>query len=240
MTGAGVSYVIGRSDTAAGGHDALLVKTSGAGAQAWAKTWNGPRSRSDEWDAVDLARSGGVIVAGTTDYLRAGDLVAARYASAGARQWLRTWSSPGSWADSTEDLAAAPDGSLWVGGIIDRQEGDLRTALVKWSASGKLLFARSIGSTRTAADLRAVTTDARGNAYIAGAVTTAGYGDWDLMAAKYAPGGQLLWRSTEGFGATSQEGLDDIVLGGAGFLYACGTAGWDREDSKGAVVKIRR
>ena len=241
VTGAGDSYVAGMSRTAAGVMDALLVKTSASGDQAWAKLWDGPQGRLDEWAAVELAPGGGVVVAGTTGSSRAGDFAAARYSSAGAQTWLRTWSSAGRWYDEVRDLAVAGDGSAWVAGATDRDEGDMRAALVKWSAAGRQMFVRPLGTRRIAAELSAITLDGDGNAYVAGSVQATGAGGgWDLLAARYARGGSRLWFSSAGFGADSQDGFDAIALGGPGFVYACGTAGWEGPDSRGVVVKVRR
>jgi hypothetical protein len=240
VTGAGACYVVGDSAADGGRRDALLVRTSASGGQAWVRTWNGPRNGNDEWATVALAPAGDVIVAGTEDYSHGGDMVAARYSSAGKRVWLGSWSS-GRYLDQAEDLAVASDGSVWVGSTIDREEGDVRTALVKWSATGTRLFARTIGSRRTAAELHGVTVDGCGNAYVAGAIIRIGRdAGWDMLVAKYGRGGDRRWLSTAGFRGDSQEMLYDVVLGSPGFLYACGTAGWEGIHSRGAVVKLRR
>lgn len=240
VTSGGVCYTIGVSNPVNGKADALLVKTTATGAQAWAKRWNGPKDRNDEWNSVALSRSGSVCVAGTTNALGAADIVAARYSSAGKRLWLRTWGSRGGQKDYAKDLAVARDGSAWVAGMTDRGEGDMRTALVKWSSSGKLRFARAMGSRKTSADLSSVIVDAHGDAFVAGNMITAGSGGWKLLAAKYAPSGKLGWRSLAAHNSGSDDLLYDMVFGGPGFLYGCGVVGSTGADSRGVLVKIRR
>ena len=239
VTPAGDCYVAGRSGGAPTAGDALLVKTSAAGEQAWARSWDGPAGRVDGWTCVQRAPGGGVVVAGTTDSTRRADFVAARYDDAGERAWLSTWSSPGRWYDELRDLAVAADGSVWAAGLTDRQEGDERGALVKWSAAGRQLFARSLGTPRIAVYLSAVTVDAKGDAYVVGSVTSLGSG-WDLLAAKYAKAGGRLWYTSSRIGTDSQDGLEAVALGGPGYVYACGTAGWEGPHARGVVVKIRR
>jgi hypothetical protein len=238
VTAAGACYAAGQIETghATNAFDGLLVKTSAAGVHGWASTWNGPLSLNDYWHRAKLTPKGGVIVAGTAN---SSDFAAARYTSAGHRQWARTWSSTGSWSDRCTDLAVARDGGVWVAGTTNREEGDWRAALVKWSASGHRLFARIMGTSTRSADLEAVTTDASGNAYVVG-TTDQVSGGWNLLAAKYAPGGRRLWRSTANCGPGSMDGLGGIALGGTGYVYAVGNAGWEKADSRGVVVKIRR
>jgi hypothetical protein len=238
VTGAGDCYVGGQTGSDYQHLDAVLVKTSASGSQLWAEVWSGPAGLSEWWSSVAPVRGGGVVVAGTTGYDGPSDFAAARYTSAGLRTWARTWSSPGSWGDRMYGLAAARDGSVWVGGSTDREEGDMRGALVKWSASGRRLFSRAVGSARVAAEVHGVTVDAKGNAYLGGAMMSGG-GGWDLLAAKYSPAGRRLWRSTAGF-AGSEDTLKAICLGGPGYVYAAGVAGWEGADSRGVVVKLRR
>ena len=226
VTEAGDCYVAGQSGGAPPAGDALLIKTSASGEQAWVRSWDGPKGRVDTWVGVELAPTGGVVVAGMTDSTRRGDFVVARYDGAGERAWLRTWSSPGQWYDEVRDLAVSADGSAWVAGLTDRQEGDERGALVKFSAAGRQLFARSLGTPRIAAHLSAVTVDEKGDAFVVGSVTSLGSG-WDLLAAKYAKDGTRRWYATARIGADSQDGLTAVALGGPGFVYACGTAGWE-------------
>jgi len=239
VTGAGVSYMIGESYAANGLPDALLVKTTATGHLAWAKRWNGPANRCDDWEAVALSRSGSVCVAGSTDYLGASDIVAARYSSTGKRLWLRTWGSEGGQRDYAKDLAVDGDGNAWVAGSTELGDGAMKTALVRWNAAGAGRFVRVIGSVTTTADLSAVTVDAQGNAFVAGTLFTVG-GGWDLLAAKYTASGKRSWRSTWGYGAGSDDLLGNVVLGGPGALYGCGTVGWNMADTRGVLVKIRR
>lgn len=242
VTSAGDTYLAGDISPGAHATDALLVKTTAAGAVAWARTWDDPAGKDDEWETVSLAPSGGVIVAGAQDFLGAGDLVAARYTAGGRLKWARSWSSPGSADDYAVDAAVDRDGGVWVGGITDRGapgSGDQRGALVKWSASGHRRFAKVIGTAARPAMLHALTLDASGSAYMAGSVSAAG-GGWDLLTAKYAAGGKRVWRSTATFGGNVKDSLDDIALGPAGYLFACGSLAWGAADSGATVVKLRR
>ena len=239
VTRAGDCYVAGRAETGAdsGTYDAILLRSTAAGVASWTKSWNGPRGGNDVWTSVELAPNGRVVVAGATHENGAADFACARYASSGKRLWARTWSSKGSWSDGCHGLAVSRDGSAWVAGTTSLQEGVWHGALVKWASSGKRLVSRSVGTAKTSADFEAVTVDAGGNAYVAGAISSSA---WNLMALKYSPAGRRLWSSTAGFGSGSMDTLESICLGPAGCLYATGNAGAVPSDTRGVVVKIRR
>jgi len=234
----GVSYVAGNTDNPAQPDEALLVKTTAAGAFAWAKTWGTGAVSHDEWWNVVIARSGAVLLAGeTTD--SDSDLVAAAYTTAGARTWVHTLNSGGTYDDYPEDSAVARDGSLWMVGYTQRAGGSPRGELLKWSAAGTVRFGHIIGTAARPVEVNALTLDGGGNAYVVGQVKAAG-GGTDALAMKYGPGGALRWRSSKAFAGKTQDTLDDVVLGAAGCLYGCGMVGEDIADARGLVVKLRR
>jgi hypothetical protein len=235
----GACYVGGDAKVAGQDSDAFLVKVNAAGVLAWSKTWDDPQGKDDMWWTVMPMRGGGVVAAGSAGDYGSADAVVVRYSAAGVAQWARTWSSPGAAYDEAVDAAVAGDGSVWVGVATDRGPGGDQGALVKWSAAGTHRFARTIGSSAKPARVRAVTLDESGNAYLVGALASAA-GGYDLLAAKYSAAGKLRWRSTAAFAGANSDGLDDVVLGGSGYLYACGSLAWDVANSRGVVAKIRR
>lgn len=232
-------YLAGDTEVVGQDSDALLFKVGATGALAWWKTWDDPQAGDDDWDVVRPMRGGGVVVVGSAGEYLSGDAVVARYTAAGLAKWTRTWSSSGTAGDQADDIAVAGDGSIWVGIATARGAGSDRAALVKWSASGAQRFARTIGSGTKPAQFRALTLDGSGNAYLVGALGSAG-GGFDALAAKYSAAGKLRWRSTAAFAGNKGDALDDVVLGGPGYLYACGSLAWDADNGRGVVVKIRR
>jgi hypothetical protein len=231
-------YVCGVTTQPGDDADALLVRITAVGALAWTRIWNDPSSKEDRWATVRPMR-GGVVVAGDVGEYGSADAVVMRYSAAGRPKWTRTWSSTGTADDRSADLAVDGDGSVWAAVATERGEGGYRGALVKWSAFGAKRFARTIGSAATPALLHALTLDQTGDAYVAGALAAAG-GGYDLLTARYSATGKLRWRSTAADAGANKDGLDDIVLGGAGYLYACGSLAWDAADSRAVVARIRR
>ena len=178
-------------------------------------------------------------VAGESGDYGSEDVVVQRYSAAGGTMWTRIWSSTGTADDRTTDAAVDADGNVWVGVETDRGADGYRGALVKWSATGAKRFERTIGSAAKPALPHAFTLDESGNAYVVGSLAAAG-GGYDLLAAKYSAAGKLRWRSSAASSGTNEDELDDVVLGGSGYLYACGVLAVDAADSRGVLVKIRR
>jgi len=239
VTGAGQCYAAGTTTVVGDDSNALLLKTGASGLLSWWRTWDDPQSKDDWWGTVRPMSGGGVVVAGAAGDYGSADAVVRRYSAEGVSRWTRTWSSSGTAQDEAVDAAVAGDGSVWVGVATDRGAGGHRGTLVKWSATGTRRFARTIGSSARPAELHALILDGSGNAYLAGALAAAGNG-YDLLAAKYSAAGKLRWRSSAAFAGKKKDGLNDVVLGGSGYLYACGTLAWDAANSRGVVVKIRR
>ena len=232
-------YVVGNTVVSGQDSDALLVKVSAAGTVAWSRIWDDPQGKDDSWATVRTMKGGGVVAAGATGDYGSGDALVGRYSATGLPKWTRTWSSSGTADDEAVDAAVAGDGSVWVGVATDRGAGGYRGALVKWSATGTRRFARTIGSGAKPALLHALTLDGGGNAYLAGARGSPA-GGYDLLAAKYSAGGKLRWQSSAAFAGKKSDSLDDVVLGGSGYLYACGSLASDAANSRGVVAKIRR
>ena len=235
----GVSYVAGNTNDLAQPDEALLVKTSASGAFVWAKTWGTGAVSHDDWLDVAIARSGAVLVAGETSDADDSDLVAASYTAAGARTWVHTLNSGGTYDDYLEDSAVARDGSLWMVGYTQRAGGSPRGELLKWSPAGVVAVGRIIGTATRPVELQSLTLDDHGNAYLAGDVKAVS-GGTDALAMKYAPGGALRWRSSTGFAGKTRDVLLDVVLGATGRLYGCGAVAEGDAQARGLVVAIRR
>jgi hypothetical protein len=239
VTGAGDCYAAGAATVSGHDSNALLVKSRASGLLAWGKTWNDAQSKDDRWATVNPMPGGGVVVAGAAGDYGSEDAVVRRYSATGQPKWTRFWSSTGTADDRAVDTAVAGDGSVLVAVATVRGTAGYRGALVKWSAAGTRRFARTIGSSAKPVLLYALTLDGSGNAYLSGALAAAG-GGYDLLATKYSAAGQLRWRSSAAYAGTNKDGLDDIVLGSSGYLYACGWMAWDAVNGRGVVVKIRR
>lgn len=238
VRGDGTSYAAGETEIS-GSTNALLVKTTAGGVQTWAKTWNGPKDRTDDWEAVALGLAGSIYVAGDTDYFDAADMTVAKYSKNGELLWARVWTTSGAGKDWAEGLAVDRDGNAWVAGFSDLASGFTRAALVKWSATGVRRFVRTIGSAAAPARFYAVVADAGRNAYVGGSIDNGATGGSDLLVAKYTSGGAFSWSSWFDYNG-GNDSANELILGDPTTLYAAGMFDINGADTLAALARLER
>jgi hypothetical protein len=88
-------YVTGKSFQSNKGYDIVTVKYNGSGSQQWAARYNGTNNSDDGGNEVKVDDNGNVYVTGFT---HAGtqklNYATLKYNTAGAQQWLKTFSNP--------------------------------------------------------------------------------------------------------------------------------------------------
>jgi hypothetical protein len=116
--------------------------------------------------------------------------VVLKYSRAGKQLWKRSYDS-GQGQDTPYGMAVDHHGNVIVAGTSE-MTGGYDGAVVKWSASGRRLWKRTIGS--TGLDLiGTVAVDAGNNVYVAGDI--AGGGGAAVLRS-YTPGGRERWRAS--------------------------------------------
>ncbi len=148
--------------------------------------------------------------------------------------------------DQVVDLAADPDGSVYVTGtftgVVDFDPGTGVTALTslgladiflaKYSAAGALVWAERVGGT-AADNVTSLARDPSGNLYVAGEFEGAAdfdpgpgsafltsLGGTDGFIAKFTSTGQLAWARR--FGGIAFDQVADVAVDAAGNVYAAG------------------
>ncbi|HTX69978.1 MAG TPA: hypothetical protein VMH50_12670 [Thermoleophilia bacterium] len=240
VTKAGDSYLVGQTATAPTGYDALLVKVTAAGGVDWARSYAGTNADSDAWETVDLARGGGVLVAGELDGTGDVSIVGvARYTSVGDRKWLGSWTMPPTIFMTVTAAAPTGSGGIWVAGYMRSAAGNYRGFVGKWNSAGSGGSGRVAGSAKHQVRYEGLVLDRAGNVYVTGTAKASASG-WNLLAAKYSPGCMPRWRTTASFGGKHDDELDQAVLGPSGTIYSCGLVREDTANSRAVVVRIRR
>jgi hypothetical protein len=240
VTGTGTCYAAGTIATAPDAADGYLVKLTG-GVRDWEQVWDGPAHKTDWWMGAALSPDGGVVLGGSTGLSGPADFVAAHYSDAGVVVWSDTHDVPGTYTtEYFNDLAVAADGTILVCGQSDDYLGDSdveRGVLVRWSAAGAKTVSM-LGSAKSPASFQAVTTDASGNAYVAGWLKRGASSDG--LAARYTPAGTRSWITYVSLTSSSWDVLEEVTLGPSGGLYAVGTLNEEARNSRGVALRIRR
>jgi uncharacterized delta-60 repeat protein len=191
---AGNCYVAGQSD-----EDFLTLKYDAAGAEQWARVFNGAG------DGVDTARA--IAVSDTDIYVTGSswngsnlDFLTLKYGDEGGLRWRAIYDAAET--DNAVAVATDPWGDVVVTGnsygTINYDEYGSDYLVVKYSPEGARLWTARYDGFMNAEDYpSALAVDAAGNIYVTGAsdYESPDSGVRQFATLKYAPDGRELWRS---------------------------------------------
>ncbi len=217
---AGAVYVAGQT-TRAGSRDLVVLKFSSTGELLWQR-FIGGASGPDKASALVLDRSGNVLVAGWNSRRGSGANAAlAKYTPAGKRLWLRTWDGAAHRADRGADVAVDRNGSaVVVGSTALARNSQTAGLLLKYSASGELLWVRRQSGGTHGDALTSVALGANGAVFAGGHTRYQGSGV-DALMVKYSAAGAEGWRWVV-TGKAGRDEIADVAVDGGGWVHAAG------------------
>ena len=246
-------YITGGTQSfGAGSVDVLLLKFDPQGDLLWSKTWGG--SSFDDGHDIAFDASGNVLVgAETYSYNPPNKDVSSgavlKFTPDGTLLWSRIWTSgvpmvSGPVYDGGYSVDVDSNGNIVLVGVTwDYNVSPNHNSIfvVKWDSSGNLLWNRNWAGTSedevsNTGGEKLVRFDPTGNIYIAGgtasACTSSNFStcDFDVLALKIDPNGNLLWSATwkpdAGYDYVTSLAFDmsggavsDIVLSGTKDVY---------------------
>ena len=236
--------------TSDGALDTFVVKYSPDGEVLWARSGGG--SRDVYGRAVAVGADGslylngffwGTATFGAHTIASVGsqeDLFLVKYSPDGDVLWAQR--QGGDRGDSSAASAGTSDGDLYVAGrfggtstfgdvTLTSVDNSTDCLLVKYTAEGEVLWARSGGGTDSDKYYGAAA-DADGNAFAVGffgetatfgpfTLTSAGFFEHDAVLAKYSPDGDVLW--VRGAGGVGNDFSLGASVDGAGDVYIVGS-----------------
>jgi hypothetical protein len=215
---AGSVYVAGRTRPTASVWDSALLKYDASGHLKWADTW-AASAQDDEMRAIALDAAGNVYVAGNG--VRSGDwdIFTAKYRPTdGVQQWA-TWYD-GSGYDSGFDIAVDHSGVSYVAGNTNNLAQPDEALLVKTSASGAFVWAKTWGTGAVSHDEWLDVAIARSGAVLVAGETSDA--DSDLAVASYTAAGARTWVHTLNSGGAYDDYLEDSAVARDGSLWMIG------------------
>jgi len=181
-----------------GDYDIWLLKINEVGDTIWTRTYGG---KNHDWGeaVVQTSDSGFLIVGGTKSFGSGGtDVWLIRTDSSGDTLWTRTFGGKGD--DWAEEVAQTTDGGFIIPGWTNSTpNGDFDALLIKYDASGNIVWSRTYGGTRDDA-AKSVQSTVDGGFLLAGLTKSFGAGSSDVWIIKTNQGGDTLWTRT--FGGT--------------------------------------
>jgi len=179
-----------------GNSDVWLVKTNKDGDTLWTKTYGG---KENDWGeaVVQTSDNGFLIVGGTKSYGNGGtDVWLIRTNSSEDTLWTRTYGGKGD--DWAEEVAQTTDGGFIVPGWTNSTpKGDFDALLIKYDASGNLVWSHTYGGDRVDA-AKSVVQTVDGGFLVAGLTMSFGKGSSDFWIIRTNQLGDTLWTRTFG------------------------------------------
>jgi hypothetical protein len=223
MDADGRVYVAGWCYHNATGSDAYVARFRASnGARRWTSWYRG--SGYDVAFGIAVTSGGSSYASGESDPVgRKGDALLVKTTAAGKRAWARRWSGKGDRMDNWERIALG-GGGVYVTGETDYL-GAGNLAAARYSAAGKLLWARTWGAANGHRDSPGgIAVDRGDNVWVAGSTRLTDTA-WQTLLIKWRPSGALRFSRVMG-SVTVPMALHDVAVDSGGNAYAVGT--WNR------------
>jgi hypothetical protein len=218
-------YVAGRSQSAAGADDLVLIKRATKnGKLLWARRYGGGAHLDDTAHAIAVDRSGNVTVVGYTQRSATDwDALAVSWRANGRRRFVRRIDGGAHGSDVAYDVVAAADGTVFLAGQATLPGGTAAALTARLSARGKKLWLkRYAGPAGTGAGARSIVARPGGGFYVGGACLQAATGQDGLVLRYTKKGRRTLFAVDTGAGGMTQQFLYDLAVASTGAVVGVG------------------
>ncbi|MEI6948949.1 SBBP repeat-containing protein [Paraflavisolibacter sp. H34] len=153
------------------------------------------------------------------------------------QEWERRYNATVDFSqDGANALALDAAGNVLVTGGMGGSESGMDVVVLKRSREGRLLWRKRYNGPANGNDQgTSITTDTRGNVYVAG--ISDGGANADILTLKYSPGGTLLWAARYNGPANHHDYAYAIGLDAPGNVYVAGESRPDNFTSDFATLK---
>lgn len=198
------------------GWDTYLVKLTPMGELIWGKTYGGTGDETT-WDII-VTQSGDIVSVGHSTSLGTPHRGAtiAKADTSGAIVWLTGVNDMNGTVDFYRVLETSTGHFLATGLLTTTANQDV-ILLCKFSASGTLLWSKTVGSAQND-EIMGLTETPDGHYLLAGLTNDVnGNGGSDFAAVKTDTSGTVIWKKN--YGGTGSDRLNDVVVIGAHYYF---------------------
>jgi uncharacterized delta-60 repeat protein len=222
--GDGNVFVVGTSKDTLTGNDLTLLKYNSIGELQWSKSYYSSQFNAvDKGIALTIDRDQFIFVTGfTTASDGTQDILIQKYNQQGDLVWTKIADGTSSLASSGQGIAVNSFGEIYVTGYLSVPGQNTDIIVLKYDASGELLWTNSINGGGNFEDKAwGIVVDEDGAAYITGFVYEA-TGGRDCYTAKYSSDGILVWSKTYNGTGNSTDKAWGIVVDTDGSVFITG------------------
>lgn len=230
LDASGNVYITGTTVNAAGNSDVITIKYNAAGTEQWVAKYHSSGTNGDYGNALETDALGNVYVAGTTN----ADGLLLKYNSAGIQQWAKSYNYMNG-SDMFKYIKIDASGNIYAGGEASHSPY-YDFALVKYNASGVVIWSKNLGSGNGHSKINGMALDGSGNIYVTGEYAVAP-GQTDYATVKYNSAGVQQWLSHY----SGADGLTDIpyaiAIDNNNNVYVTGSSSGTTTNKDFATVK---
>ena len=203
--------------TSSGIPSVILAKYNTSGTLQWQRLLSDANFQSAK--AVSTDSSGDVYLAGwATPPSNIPNFLVAKYNTSGTLQWQRTLG--GADNDQANGISLDSSGNSYLAGEVSSGAvGSKDLGLAKYNTSGTIQWQRVLqgGGSDFGAS---VAVNSSGDSFVTGRSTSSGFGDFDLLLAKYNTSGTIQWQRV--LGGAAGEFPWSVALDSLGNAYVSG------------------
>ncbi len=223
LDASGNVYITGAvTNTVGDSSNVLTVKYNSSGTQQWASTYHGGTG-TDFGTGLIVDASGNVFVTGASNRGSTNkfDVVALKYNSSGAQQWVSFYNY-NNLNDGGYKIVFSGS-KIAIGAGVQNNSTDYKMAALVYNASTGALGSSSVSSSSGIgfAMVYGITSDANKNIYITGSKSNTGVG-LDYYTVKYDSNLVVLWTATYNGSSSLNDEAKGIVIDGSSNVYVTG------------------
>lgn len=183
-------YIAGTSDES--GEDIVVIKADSSGQVLWTSRYDGPSHGNDEPKGLAIDQAGEVSVAGNSHRSSSDqDIILIRYASSGAWQWGKRYSSPGRYPEDVQDVFLDRRGNTCITGSANIR-GRNKFVTLMFAANGIKKWTVLDDYTGNGSGASSLDVDGAGNVYVTGNGLNKALCN-EIVTLKYNSRGKRVW-----------------------------------------------